>query len=266
MKVKQIGQVVVKATQVLNPETVNVDLDGIRNDRAFALVEADDCFVGSAQHSEFIPLKFSYDHIQNSFQLELPDGKRVDGPALESERRFTIDHFGLRNIEVAEVDGPWQEVLSDYAGRSIRLVKCLSQGRSIDVLPVTFLTTGSLRRLEREVGESIDPARFRAGFIVENEIEHEEDGWDGRTLRIGSALFRVRTAVPRCQITGYNPTSGERDQEVIKGLIRYREKAHLPDGMMPGYATPGFATYAEVLEAGQVSVGDAVELGVSDRP
>ena len=46
----------------------------------------------------------------------------------------------------------------------------------------------------------------------------------------------------------------------MKGLIRYREKAALPDGMLPGFATPGFATYAEVLEPGTVQVGDLVAL------
>ena len=57
-----------------------------------------------------------------------------------------------------------------------------------------------------------------------------------------------------------NPASGARDQDVMRGLIRYRPKTALPDGLLPGYATPGFATYAEVVEPGPVQVGDAVEL------
>ena len=44
--VAQIGQVFVKATQFLHPETVEVAATGIRHDREFALVEADDRFVG----------------------------------------------------------------------------------------------------------------------------------------------------------------------------------------------------------------------------
>jgi uncharacterized protein YcbX len=260
MKVTQIGQVFVKATRFLHPDSVEVDRDGIRHDRAFALVEADDTFVGSPQHSTFIPLKFTFDAGTDSLQLELPDGRRIDGGAQGSGRRFGINHANIRTIEVAEVAGPWHDVLSEYAGRPIRLVRCISAGRSIDVLPVTFLTTGSLRRLAREVGAPVDATRFRAGFVVDNDIEHEEDGWDGRLLRIGTALLRARTGVPRCQITGFNPASGERDQDVMKGLIRYRDKTHLPDGMLPDFATPGFATYAEVIEAGTVNVGDTVSL------
>lgn len=260
MIVSQIGRVVVKATQFLHPDAVDVDSDGIRHDRAWALVESDDTFVGSEQHAEFIPLRFTLSHDEQELTLETPDGGRISGPAAASGRTFGIDHFGLRTIDVAEVDGPWQEALSDYAGRPIRLVRCLSSGHAIDVCAVTFVTTGSLRRLEQEVGAPVDSARFRAGFVLDHDAAHEEDAWDGRRLRIGGATFRVRSAVPRCQVTGYNPTTGKTDQIVMHGLIRYRDKVGLPDGMLPDYATPGFATYAEVLEPGHVARGDSAEL------
>ena len=260
MQVTQIGRVVVKATRFQHPSTVMIDSDGIQHDRAYALVEDNDAFVDSGAHSEFIPLNFELAEDGSALTLELPDGKRIEGPAAASGRAFEIDHFGLRNIAVTEVEGPWQAALSEFAGRPIRLVRCNSSGRAIDVFAVTFVTTGSLRRLAEEFGEAIDPARFRAGFVLEHEQAHEEDGWDGRNLRIGSALLRVRTAVPRCQVTGYNPKTGSSDQPVMKSLIKYRPKVGLPDGMLPDYATPGFATYAEVLEPGRVGVGDEAVL------
>ncbi|MEM7542439.1 MAG: MOSC domain-containing protein [Pseudomonadota bacterium] len=260
MKVSELGQVIVKATQFLKPEAIHIDSDGIRHDRAFAMVEDDNTFVNSDQHRFFMPLKFTFDAHADTLTLSMPDGTEITGSASASDTKLDIDHFGIRMIETAEVDGPWRKVLSDFAQRPIRLVRCLSSGRAIDVLPVTFLTTGSLRRLERELGEAVDPSRFRAGFVIDNEVEHEEDGWDGRELRVGDALLRVRTGVPRCQITGFNPSSGDRDQEVMKSLIRYRDKVHLPDGMMPDYETPGFAVFAEVLQPGEVKVGDPVVL------
>jgi hypothetical protein len=48
----------------------------------------------------------------------------------------------------------------------------------------------------------------------------------------------------------------------MRSLILTRPKTGLPDGLLPGYATPGFATYAEVLEPGEVAVGDKVELSL----
>lgn len=260
MKVTAIGRVFVKATQFQHPAAVEVDADGIRHDRAFALVEADGRFVNADQHRSFLPLRFDYDATADSLRLTLPDGRVVDGPAAAGAQRFDIDHFRLRMIDVAAVDGPWSDTLSEFAGRPMRLVRCLSRGRAIDVFPVTLVATASLARLAREVGATVDAARFRAGFVIDNDEAHAEDGWDGRRLRIGGALLRVRTAVPRCAITGFNPRSGERDQEVMKGLIKYRDKVELPDGLLPGYATPGFATYAEVLEPGPVALGDTVTL------
>ncbi len=258
--VSQIGRVYVKATQFLHPEAVDIDADGIRHDRAFALLEADGKFVSSDKHGAFFPLRFDYDAANEALTLHYPDGRTLHGPAGANGEGVGIDHFGLRTIEVREVEGPWAAALAEHAGRPVRLVRCLSRGAAIDVFPLTFVTTGSLRRLAREVGAEVDPARFRAGLVLDNTVEHEEDGWDGRRLRVGTALLKVRTAVPRCAVTGFNPTSGGRDQEVMRSLIRYRPKAALPDGLMPGYATPGFATYAEVLEPGRVRVGDAVEL------
>lgn len=256
--VAQIGQVYVKATQFLHPERVDVLSTGIRYDREFALVEDDGKFVPSDKHGDFFPLKFSFDG--ERMRLDFPDGQTVSGPAAGSGRQWTINHAGLRDIAMALVEGPWTEVLSKFAGRPMHLARCALTNGAVDVFPITFVTTGSLQRLAREVGAPVDAARFRAGFVFNNSVEHEEDAWAGRLLQVGEVTLKVRTAVPRCGITGFNPASGVRDQEVMKGLIRYREKTSLPDGLLPGFSTPGFATYAEVLTPGVVQLGDRVAL------
>jgi uncharacterized protein len=137
--------------------------------------------------------------------------------------------------------------------------RCLTTGAGIDILPITLVTTASIRRLEREIGGTVDPRRFRASFVLNNEVENEEDCWLDRTLRVGKALLKVRTPVPRCIIPGFNPEEGAHDLNVLRALTRYREKATYPDGLLPGRATPGFAVYAQVVEPGIVQVGDTVE-------
>jgi len=260
MKVTATGLVYVKATRFLQPQSVQVDEDGIRHDRAFALMEADGKFVNSDQHRTFVPLRFDYEAGEEHLMLELPSGERVEGSARGNGVPLEVDHFGLRSIAVEKVAGPWQNALSSFAGRPISLVRCHSRLRAIDVFPLTLVTTGALARLAREVGAPVDPARFRAGLILEQAEEHAEDAWDGRQLRVGEVLLRVRTSVPRCAVTGFNPNSGARDQDVMRALIRYRDKVTLPDNLMPSYSTPGFASYAEVLEPGRIAVGDPVTL------
>ena len=105
MHIAGIGRVYVKATQFLQAQAVDVNPDGIRHDRAFALVEADGTFVNSDQHRLFMSLRFDYDSTAESLSLDRPDGERIEGPAEATGRRFTIDHFGLRNIDVAELEG-----------------------------------------------------------------------------------------------------------------------------------------------------------------
>ena len=258
--VHQLGRVYVKATRFLHPASVEIDAGGIRHDRLFALVESDGKFLNADSHAGSIPLQFDYHAEDEHFTLQLPDGRQLEGPAIADGAAWAIDHYGLREIDVQEVGGPWAAALNEYAGRPLRLVRCLSRGGAIDVFPVTFTTTGSLRQLASEVGATVDGARFRAGLVLDHAEPYAEDAWDGRCLRVGTALLRVRTAVPRCGVIGLNPASGVRDQDVMRSLIRTRPKTSLPDGLIPGYATPGFATYAEVLEPGRVAVGDAVEL------
>ena len=258
--VTQIGRVFVKATRFLNPDWVEVDADGIRHDRIFGLAEADDRFVTTERHGDFFPLTFHYESNGDRLRLEMPDGEVMEGYAGAIGRRWEHDHHGIRRIPIGEVEGPWSSAISAFAGRPIRLVRCLGQASALDVMPITFVTTGSLQRLGRELGGPMEAARFRPGFVFDNNQEHVEDGWDGRLLRVGDVTLRVRTPVPRCSIPGLDPTHGVRDLDVMKGLIRYRPKQAYPGQPPESAVTPGFATYAEVLEPGIVRVGDRVEL------
>lgn len=260
VSVAAIGLTYVKSTRFLQLQTADLASTGLRHDRDFALVEADGSFISTERHGEFFPLSFAYDVATDGLRLTLPDGREIEGPAAATGPVWRHDHFGVRTFDVAEVEGPWTGALSDFAGRPVRLARCLHTGMGLDILPITFVGTASILRLEREIGAAVDPARFRPGFVLDTEVEHEEDGWDGRLLRVGAAVLRVRTPVPRCSIPGLDPAKGVRNLDIMKALIRYRDRAAYPDGLLQGYETPGFATYAEVVEPGAVSVGDPVEL------
>ena len=63
-------------------------------------------------------------------------------------------------------------------------------------------------------------------------------------------LLRVGEATPRCAVPSASPDTGVRDRDVLRELVEKR-------GGVAGEACLG--VYAEVLEAGIVRVGDAVE-------
>jgi uncharacterized protein YcbX len=238
----------------------------LKFDRDFCLVEEDGTPVNQRNHSQFIPLQFDYDEPTDRLSLQMPDGEVLAGPAAGHGRQRDVILFGPRTVPMQEVAGPWHDCLSAFAGRPIRLVRCVETGQGVDVLPITFLTTGSIRRLSRELATDVDAARFRAGFVLENVVEHEEDGWDGKLLHVGEVVLRVRTPVPRCVITGFDPRTGERGLNVLQGLAKYRDKGGLPPEFAVKLSIPTFASYAEVVEAGTVNVGDPVALADPARP
>jgi hypothetical protein len=81
---------------------------------------------------------------------------------------------------------------------------------------------------------------------------HEEDTWRSRSIRLGEALLEVGDPVPRCVVTTLDPATGVKDFPTLR-VIR-------------GYRTPSakgnvhFGVYADVLEPGDVRVGDPVRL------
>jgi uncharacterized protein YcbX len=82
---------------------------------------------------------------------------------------------------------------------------------------------------------------------------HEEDGWVGRTVRVGEAVLRGGGHVGRCAITNRDPESGEITLQTLKILGRYRRALDTTEPV-------AFGIYGEVLEPGTIRIGDRVEV------
>jgi uncharacterized protein YcbX len=250
----------VKCTRFLDVESAQIAPYGLVGDREFLLVNERNALVGPDQHAPFLSLKFDFAQSANLLSLEFPDGRSVSEELNYGAECEELDYLGMRTIAVRKVLGDWDKWLSVYSGQSVRLFRCMQAGAGIDVKPVTLVTTGSLRRLAEELGDEVDHRRFRANVVIDADEPHVEDGWEGAILTAGSAKLRIRSSVPRCVVTQLDPDTGRDDQKVVRTLGRYRQRVRMPDGLMPQYATPGFASYAEVICPGTVSVGDDVFL------
>ncbi len=113
------------------------------------------------------------------------------------------------------------------------------------------MATASLADLSVPAGGPVAGARFRPTFVVATRTPLEEAGWIGRELTIGSAVVRVRGAVPRCAVVDLDPVSGSRDRAVLHALARY--------GRVQGEVT--FGVDAEVVRPGSVATGDRLVVG-----
>jgi len=139
---------------------------------------------------------------------------------------------------------PWrspdvQARVERIVGPGARLVRNESEAR-FDILPLLVATDGAVAVFGR------DPRRLRPNLIIGGVDGLDERGWEGRVLRIGSALIALADLRGRCVMTTVDPDSLEQDPRVLKDIVRRF------DGRL--------ALNAEVIQGGTLRAGAAVEL------
>ena len=118
-----------------------------------------------------------------------------------------------------------------------------------DCMPVSLLTTSTLKAVEKHLGRSLDPRRFRANIVVEPvAAAMSEETWQGATLRFGerpdSARVQVNYPAQRCMMVNLEPETGKSDPAVLKTVAQ-------SFGSCAG-------VYAAVQALGTVRVGDEI--------
>ncbi|HME68578.1 MAG TPA: MOSC N-terminal beta barrel domain-containing protein [Myxococcota bacterium] len=123
-------------------------------------------------------------------------------------------------------------------------------GTYFDAFPLLLMTDASLRRLQECAPKSvIDVRRFRPNFLIAAPPKAEgfvEMAWPGRKLRIGGATLKVTIGCPRCVMTTHGFDDLPRDASIMRTLVRE--------------AAQKLGVYATVAEAGEVALGDTVQL------
>lgn len=124
-------------------------------------------------------------------------------------------------------------------------------GRFTDFGAVHLISTGSLRHLAAHMSaESVTPpARFRPNLVVEAPADPEPCA----ELRVGDVVLRVIVRTPRCAIPGLGHHEAGADRRVLPALARHFRTE------LPGRGRAAcFGVYAEVLNAGEIAVGQRV--------
>lgn len=110
---------------------------------------------------------------------------------------------------------------------------------------VSIVNLASVRDLGQRLDRDLDPLRFRANLYVEGWPAWVENDWTGRTLTLGGAAAEVLKPTVRCAATHVDPTTAERDVELVKALFDNYE--HMFCGI-----------YVNVTQGGAVREGDGV--------
>jgi uncharacterized protein YcbX len=110
---------------------------------------------------------------------------------------------------------------------------------------VSLINLASIAALEQSIGAPVAPLRFRANVYFEGVPAWGELDWLGSEITAGDARLRVISAITRCAATQVNPTTAERDLDIVGGLQR-------------GFGHNLMGIYAEVIEGGEIAQDDAI--------
>jgi len=123
-------------------------------------------------------------------------------------------------------------------------------GTYFDAFPIHVLTTASLAAMSKFNPDAAwDVRRFRPNFLVETEAGIDglpEAGWGGRALRVGSMELKCEIPTVRCGMTIQAQKEFPKDPTILRSIVKDADQ--------------NLGIYANVSQAGQVKLGDNVEL------
>lgn len=246
--VARINVTPLKSAALHHPRRVRIEPWGVAGNRAYFLVREDGRLWNGTKQGSLVRLRADLDG--DRLAVAFPDGTRVEAVAAATGEALVTDFYG-RPVPGHVVPGPWDGPLSAFAGTPLRLVAPDEPGGASDVRPLTLASSASVAAIAEAGGatDALDARRFRMTFDLDGCTAYEEDSWAGRVVALGGATVRVLGAVPRCVVTTLDPSTGERDFPTLSAIKRARG---VVDGDLP------FGVYAEILEPGDVAVGDAV--------
>lgn len=213
-------------------------------------------------------------------EIEFPDGDRCgsDAPDALSQRLLGVTEgtpCSLWPVQPAEAEAFYRrrmrtqeeaaadrahnlqreagEPYPDLAGFPPSIFEFTSiPGMFFDLSPLHLLTTASLAHMARcNPGADWDVRRFRPNFLLETLDSQRNEGlvelgWLRRTLRVGGLTLRCDYPTPRCgMITRPQPGLGF-DKGVLRTVVREADQ--------------NLGVYADVVEPGEVEVGDEIVL------
>jgi uncharacterized protein YcbX len=245
----------VKGLRALAREEVELGALGVRENRRFFLLDADDRMVNGKRFGALQAVLAEYADAERTLSLRFPDGALVS--ARPEPGRRLVARFFSSTIAAIEVLGPWSDALSQHVGAPLRLVESLSDWGAVDrgrEGAVSLISSASIERLAQaaQAARPIDARRFRMLFEIDGVGAHEEDEWLGAQVQLGEAVIVLNGDVGRCVTTTHDPDSGVTDFDTLKTLAGYRREGVTED--LP------FGVYGAVAVPGCVRVGDIARL------
>ena len=261
-----------KSAQGERLQSVAVDAEGPRGDRAWACVDLADGTVGSAKHPQrwgrLLEVTAQVDDRGSGSDVLLQVQGRQAKAGSSAADMMVSEHVGRAvrltpvvpeqarlHRQLPEDQGLVPAWVSDAEAGQVMVTDvtgALPGGRFVDFGPVHLVTTGALAGLARQPGRAhVDPLPFRPNLV----LDAPHDPEPGRELRIGEVVLRVVLQTPRCVVPGLSADhTSTPDRQLLGALARHHRTAVGDLGV-----AACFGVYAEVLKPGRLQVGQRVQ-------
>jgi hypothetical protein len=110
---------------------------------------------------------------------------------------------------------------------------------------VSIINLASVAAVEKVIGAPIDPLRFRGNVYVSGWPAWHEFDLLGQEITIGGVRLKVVRRIKRCAATNVEPETGIRDMNI-------------PLTLMETFGHPDCGIYTNVIDGGEIAVGDTV--------
>ncbi len=262
MKVVGLNIHPLKSGRAIPREIVDIDLDGVRGDRRFMVVDPEGHFITQRELQSLAQVEAI--HAPNGVALAM-NGRRLS-VAFDPETRMDVRVWSSE-VNAAVADDHVNATLSDWFERPVKLVRMDDRAvRKVgeewageaapvgfaDGFPVLITTMASLADLNVSLiakgQEPVGMDRFRTNILVDSDEPWEEDLWE--SVEIGGIVFDLVKPCARCIMTTQDQMTGERiGGNPIQGLAEKRMSA---DRRVPGVL---FGWNAVPRGAGNVKLG-----------
>jgi uncharacterized protein len=249
MRIEHLYRYPVKGLTAEALEEVSLDEGGcLPWDRAFALAQGDapfdpekpewirkTNFMCLAPIAKVALLKAHFDPAAPVLRIARPGGETISANPLRQEGR---DRLAAWLTEFLGDDARGQPRFHHVPG-----FQFADDRRKL----VSLINLASIADLEAKVGEKRHRLRFRANLYFSGAPAWAEHEWIDREILAGGVRMRIIKRIVRCPATEVNIDTAERD-------------ARPPLELRTHFGHADLGVYGEVLEAGRMSVGDAIAL------
>lgn len=263
----------VKSCGAVELDRVEIASTGLRGDRLFQVVDADDNPVTQRQQPMLAAVRPAFTDAGLTLAADGQDQLMLSSPVSNDT---TVKSLLGVPVEAADAGDDAAGWFSDLLGARVRLVAMTGDSENQLPIPgidmslswadgasVHVVNSASLRWLNERADKPFGMDRFRPNLTVDAGEAWVEDTW--RELSIGAARLGLGLAWPRCSVPQVDQVDGSRHKEPAKVLKTHRwcsEAASASEALRPlleGNALFGIGCSVHTAGA-TIAIGDEIEI------